>query len=639
MKTLSFRIALIVGLGLFIAPTNYLHATTFTVTTTNISGPGSLPVAIAQANTTPGNNQIQISVTNPITLGLALQTITNNVVISGIASTPSIIKGGGFSLFTFVSGTTNKLSNLILANGATTNNGAAISNSSSLSVSSCIISNHTASGGFGGAIMNSGEMLITSSIISDNQAGPSDSSYGYPSGAGGAIFNSGTLTVSNTKLSGNQAGNGGAIFNFGTLTVDTLSLSNNFAWMGFGGGIYNNGGLIVLNTTFVTNRATGSDGYRTSIAGGGSGGGGGGFGGAIFSSNSNIGITNSTFIQNAAIGGSGTDTGLQGSTGFAGAGGGSAGGSGGSPLGSNGGNGGFGGGGGGGGYKTSTPNTPGGRGGNGGFGSGGGGGGAGGTGGSPGFAGGAGGSGYGSPGNYQPGTGGGGAGLGGALFVQGGNCVLVNCTIVSNFSKAGLAGIVNASPGQAIAGGIYNYSATILLLNTIVAGNSASNSSPDMVGVFVSSGYNLIGNNQGATNLSINDFQNVAANLGPLKNNGGSTLTCMPLPGSYAIGYGTSIGAPKTDQRGVPRPQGGTFDIGAVQVVTNAPYIASGAMVSGSGFTLNTIFDATNSYRIQASTNLTTWVYLATNSSGGILSLTDTAATNLNRRYYRAVKP
>src|SRR5208337_4788767 len=178
------------------------------------------------------------------------------------------------------------------------------------------------------------------------------------------------------------------------------------------------------------------------------------------------------------------------------------------------------------------------------------------------------------------------------------------------------------------------------ILNTIIAGNNRSSSlGPDLYGAFVSAGVNLIGNNLNATNLSIFDFQNVAANLGPLQNNGGSTLTCAPLPGSYAIGYGASSGAPTTDQRGVPRPQNGGFDIGAVQVVTSSPYVTGAAMVKGSGFTLNTIFDATNSYRIQASSNLTTWVNLITNGSGGAIYFTDPAATNLNRRFYRAATP
>ena len=215
------------------------------------------------------------------------------------------------------------------------------------------------------------------------------------------------------------------------------------------------------------------------------------------------------------------------------------------------------------------------------------------------------------------------------MFEQGGNCTLVNCTVANNFTAG----------GGGSAGGIFNFSGTVSLLNTIVAGNHAQTGSPDLNGTFVSSGSNLIGNNQGATNLSIFDFQNVSANLGTLQNNGGATPTCVPLPGSYAIGYGTSAGAPTTDQRGVPRPQNGAFDIGAVQVVTNSPFVTGAAMVSGSGFSLNTIFDATNRYRVQASTNLTAWTDLITNGSGGGIYFIDPAATNLNRRYYRTATP
>jgi hypothetical protein len=213
--------------------------------------------------------------------------------------------------------------------------------------------------------------------------------------------------------------------------------------------------------------------------------------------------------------------------------------------------------------------------------------------------------------------------------------MLVNCTVASNSATGGLGG----NPGQGIAGGIYNYSATVSMLNTIIAGNRASNSSPDLNGAFVSSGFNLIGNNQGATNLSIFDFQNVTANLGPLQNNGGPTLTCAPVQGSLTINNGTSTGAPNTDQRGVPRPQGGAFDIGAVEVVTGSPIFLGIAVNGGSGFYLNTIFDATNSYQVQASTNLTNWTVLTNYGSGGAQTLIDTSATNFSHRFYRTSTP
>jgi hypothetical protein len=128
-----------------------LHAATFTVTTTNSSGAGSLAVAIAEADATPGTNQIEFSVTNTITLSLPLPTITNNVAITGNATVPTVISGGGtLPLFTFVAGTTNSLANLVLANGFTMSSGAAINNSGTLFVSSCVMSNNSAPENMGG---------------------------------------------------------------------------------------------------------------------------------------------------------------------------------------------------------------------------------------------------------------------------------------------------------------------------------------------------------------------------------------------------------------------------------------------------------------------------------------------------------
>ncbi|MBP9902431.1 MAG: hypothetical protein KBH45_13285 [Verrucomicrobia bacterium] len=518
-KKLFFLSTLVAALGLISSTPYCLHATIFTVTTTNNSGPGSLPVIIIQANATPGNNVIQFAVTNAITPGFQLPTITNNVTITGRTDVPTVISGGGIlPLFTFAAGTTNSLSNLVLANGYTTSSGAAINNSGTLYVSGCLMTNNFAPGGYGGAVSNASSMTIANTTFQNNRATN-----------GGALFSAGDMTITHCLLSQNQAGNGGAIYNTGTLGLDSVNISNNVAQAGYassgGGGIYNTGALTISKSIFVGNTATGELSSQSASSG---------HGGALSSFSGSVGITNSTFYQNTAIGGLGN-------------------------------------------------------------------------------------------------------GYGGAVHVNTGYCALNNCTVTDNLSKLGALGNTNVWAG--FAGGIANANGTVLLLNTIVASNSASTHWPDLNGVFVSNGFNLIGNNQGATGLSIFDFQNVAANLGTLQNNGGSTLTCAPLQGSFAIGSGTSIGAPTTDQRGVPRPQGGAFDIGAVQVVTGSPFVAGGAMVSNSGFNLNTIFDATNSYRLQASTNLTTWIDLSTNYSGGSMRFIDTAATNLNHRFYRTSTP
>ncbi|MCL4785375.1 MAG: hypothetical protein KJ070_01075 [Verrucomicrobia bacterium] len=237
--------------------------------------------------------------------------------------------------------------------------------------------------------------------------------------------------------------------------------------------------------------------------------------------------------------------------------------------------------------------------------------------------------------------------MGAGLFVKIGAVVLANCTLVSNSVAGGEGGpygfpqmlgfTVNGDHGDAYGGGIYNYQGTVTLLNSCVAGNSAYTGS-DLTGAFVSSGHNLIGNNEGATNLSILDLQNVPANLGPLQDNGGPTLTCAPLQGSPAIDNANSTGAPGTDQRGVPRPQGAVVDIGALEAVTGSPLMTDAAML-GSGFYLTTILDATNSYRLQGSTTLTNWIDLTNYATGGSQRFVDSTATNLNRRFYRTAAP
>src|SRR5882724_2387317 len=82
-----------------------LQADTFIVTRTNISGPGSLPAIISQANATPRDNSIEFAVlTDPITLLTPLPTVTNNVVINGRRDVPTVISGGGLvSIFGFAS--------------------------------------------------------------------------------------------------------------------------------------------------------------------------------------------------------------------------------------------------------------------------------------------------------------------------------------------------------------------------------------------------------------------------------------------------------------------------------------------------------------------------------------------------------
>ena len=146
----------------------------------------------------------------------------------------------------------------------------------------------------------------------------------------------------------------------------------------------------------------------------------------------------------------------------------------------------------------------------------------------------------------------------------------------SNITSSTISGN-SASEG----GGIYSFSsATLRPRNSIIARNSSANG-PDMKGDLTSQGFNLIGNNSGATILSAQASDQIGTSaapidplLGPLQNNGGPTFTHALLLGSPAIDKGESSGS-TADQRGFGRrkdvpalanaPGGDGADIGALE--------------------------------------------------------------------------
>jgi uncharacterized repeat protein (TIGR01451 family) len=146
--------------------------------------------------------------------------------------------------------------------------------------------------------------------------------------------------------------------------------------------------------------------------------------------------------------------------------------------------------------------------------------------------------------------------MGGGIF-NGGlgsrTVTLSNSTVSGNTANTG--------------GGIYSSGGTVTLQNTILAGNVTSGTGPDCYGTIGTSGYNLIGDTSGCTfSPGTGDLTNIDAKLGPLQDNGGPTETHALLPGSPAIDHIPPGTCPATDQRGVPRPQGGQCDIGAVEM-------------------------------------------------------------------------
>lgn len=147
-----------------------------------------------------------------------------------------------------------------------------------------------------------------------------------------------------------------------------------------------------------------------------------------------------------------------------------------------------------------------------------------------------------------------GNGFGGGIH-ENSDVTLIHCTIANNTSDTSFGGVFAGSP------------LGVTLQNTIIANNNAS-VSPDVGGNFNSLDYNLIGDPSGAaiSGSTLNNITGTDPQLGPLADNGGSTLTHAILPTSPALDVippGSCV--EYTDQRGVIRPKHDMCEIGAYE--------------------------------------------------------------------------
>jgi hypothetical protein len=312
-------------------------ADTFTVTTTDESGPGSLRQAIADANAHPGHNTVNFAPSGqgqifmPGASSDTALTITGDVDVDGPGMGKLSLFSGQGRIFKVtssakatISGMTLDAANIFDANAT----GPHVLNQGTLTLSGLLLQNANAiapPGGHasGGSIANSGTLTLQNSTMTRNFASSRDGGSGQAGDtAGGAIANSGTMTIDHTSLINNLArsgdtfaggvlgaeAKGGAIANTGDLTVLDSTLNDNIAsagaardegGTGVGGGIYNagRGVLTVRGSTLVSN-----------LAGGGAGGvAGGAIGGAIENFDpATFKLADSTIVQNGAVPGAGS---------------------------------------------------------------------------------------------------------------------------------------------------------------------------------------------------------------------------------------------------------------------------------------------------------------------------------------------
>lgn len=497
-----------------------------------------------------------------------------------------ILRGNGAGLFQVSPNVTFSLANLKLTGGSA-DEGAGIDNTGGfVNATNCVFSGNVASEG--GAVWNSGTLVVDLCVFNANSAvgagGLSGNSYDAPGGSG-------------------SDAPGGAICNFGTVTISRSTFNNNSVVAGAGASGY---------TSYH------GDPGMSGGSGGSGGAGGNGKGGALYNAGTARAI-NSTFADNSGTGGNG-GAGADGGPNYGGPG-----------SGGNGGTGGAGGNGVGAIFNsgdvqiincTFASNS-----------------------GSPGNGGPAGNGAEGNLGGSGGAGGNGGSGIG-ALYGLYSSCQITNCTFAGNWGGSGSGGSggaagktdypygnyggTNGPPGTAGSagtGGIWASGGK--LVNTVLAGSSCNGSITD-------GGHNL-SSDASCAFTAAGSRNNTDPKLGPLADNGGPTLTMALLPGSPAIDAGSAVGAPATDQRGVPRPQGSGVDIGAFEYLNSPIFMsmtiqgATNCQIQLSGLTPNPTLT------LQVSTNLLNW-WDATNfttGANGVFQCVDPIPGNTQLRFYR----
>ena len=244
---------------------------------------------------------------------------------------------------------------------------------------------------------------------------------------------------------------------------------------------------------------------------------------------------------------------------------------------------------------------------------------------------------------------------------------ITNCTIALNSAIGGDASFPNGPPGAGIGGGIYNSNGVLTAVNVTIASNAVwpgqwyytngfsdganvartngtltlinsilayPNTNHSAWGTITDAGHNM--SSDGSANFnSGSSFNFTDPLLGPLADNGGPTLTMALSWNSPAVDFGTSVGAPLTDQRGFPRPVGSGFDMGALEL--NASPIQGPILTinrAGNNVRLNFGAQAGATYVLQGSTALTTWSDLEVIGPYGI----DTQINRTNSLYFPAIE-
>lgn len=471
-------------------------------------------------------------------LGMSTLNITGSTIIGNVAN----YSPGGGGIY-FDTGTLNITNSTISNNTASFQNGAG----GGISVGSAIfnLTGSTVTGNsatFTGGISVGGTGALLNSTITNNHAASA--------GGGLGVSSNGNITLTDTTINGNSIagvnGNGGGISNNGRVTLINSTVSNNSATSG--GGIFTAGGLTTSGSTINLNTATNGAGIYNNAGGttntpvtltnslirdnNASS-----FGGGIYNRDA-VNVVNSTVINNfSGTNGGGAFNVLLNGVGA--------------------------------GTLTVTAST------------------------------------------FSANTS---NAAGAGIANQSGAVILTNSTVSGNTAH-GVGGGIHTNVNGSVSlnhstvafniaafgtgGGVNNSSAVVNSRNSIIAANRAGSPAvgSDIGGGLTSGGYNLFENsaNGTITGTLTGNILGQNAQLGPLTDNGGPTLTHALLATSPAIDAGDPSNVLAVDQRAILRPVDGNgdglsrVDIGAYE---SSPVFVTNISDSGPGSLRQAIADA-----------------------------------------------
>jgi hypothetical protein len=499
------------------------------------------------------------------------------------------LAGGGTITFSGVSGTIALQSSLPLLVTNTIILGPGVNELTVSAASAPVLTNALGSTAYirglrltsiGGVVYNLGRLTLNECVVSDGN---------NPEGPGAGIYNAGSMHLQNCAVANNRGGpgcKGAGIYNSGDLSMDDCTVSGNRTYSDAGGGIYNTGTMDLNRCLISTNSATFGAGFGIYNSGtarlntctvAGNFYTGAGSGGGLFNSSGTMVLRNCSVTNNTSTRGGGIwNSGWVEAFGCV-------------------------------------------------------------------FSG--------NRADYSSGPTPGGAiyndpkgtvlienttisrnsslDLGGGIMNHG-TLVAMNSTIASNFA-------VRSGGSAQAGGGIWN-AGTVHSKNSIFAGNSAAQG-PDFYGTLYSDGFNLIQDTKDCAIVGVRtgNLTDVHPSLGALQDNGGPTWTHALLSGSPAIENGSNYGAPSTDQRGVPRPQGLNVDIGAFEFQPDQPMFLAITAQSYTNVWMQSWSRPGASHTLEASTNLTQWLRVTDFNAdpNGLWEFNDAKLKDRPTRFYR----